>query len=174
MLVLRWLLTIAILPGTVLVLIPFAVLRATAGPGDPIGIAPVDSPWMWIGAALAALGLSLAFWTGSLFARFGDGTAAPWDPPRRFVVRGPYRHVRNPMILGAISMLLAEAALFRSWPLAVWAAVFFVANAVYFPLSEEPGLARRFGEPYRTYTRHVRRWIPRLRPWTPPEEGGSR
>lgn len=173
MYVARWLLTIAILPGTVLVLVPFAILRATSGPGHPIEIAPVDSPWRWIGVLLCALGLSLATWTGSLFARFGEGTAAPWDPPRRFVVRGPYRHVRNPMILGAISMLLAEAALFRSWPLAVWAAVFFAANAVYFPLSEEPGLERRFGEPYRTYTRHVRRWVPRLRPWIPPDEGGS-
>jgi protein-S-isoprenylcysteine O-methyltransferase Ste14 len=26
---------------------------------------------------------------------------------------------------------------------------------------------RRFGEPYREYCRHVRRVIPRLRPWDP-------
>ena len=174
MFVVRWLLTIAILPGTGLVLIPLGILRAASGPGDPIEVAPIDSPWLWIGVVLCGLGLSLATWSGSLFARFGEGTAAPWDPPRRFVVRGPYRHVRNPMILGAISLLLSEAALFRSWPLAVWAAVFFAANAVYFPRSEEPALARRFGESYRTYSRHVRRWIPRLRPWTPDDRGGPR
>ena len=30
---------------------------------------------------------------------------------------------------------------------------------------EEPRLARRFGEPYKRYCRHVPRWLPRLKPW---------
>jgi protein-S-isoprenylcysteine O-methyltransferase Ste14 len=40
-------------------------------------------------------------------------------------------------------------------------------NLVYIPLVEEPGLERRFGEPYREYRAHVRRILPRLRPWEP-------
>lgn len=172
--VLRWLFAIAVLPGTVLLLVPLVVLRATSGPGNLLEIAPVDSPWAWLGAVLCGLGIVLAIWTNTLFARFGDGTAAPWDPPQRFVVLGPYRHVRNPMILGVVALLLSEASLFRSSPLAIWAAVFFAANMVYFPWIEEPGLAERFGEPYRNYKRHVRRWVPRLRPWVPPDGSEAR
>jgi protein-S-isoprenylcysteine O-methyltransferase Ste14 len=47
--------------------------------------------------------------------------------------------------------------------LALWAALFLVNNHVYFVLSEEPGLLRRFGEDYARYCREVPRWIPRWR-----------
>jgi protein-S-isoprenylcysteine O-methyltransferase Ste14 len=43
--------------------------------------------------------------------------------------------------------------------------VVFAVNAVYFPLVEEPGLRRRFGEDYDAYRANVPRWIPRRRPW---------
>jgi protein-S-isoprenylcysteine O-methyltransferase Ste14 len=98
-----------------------------------------------------------------LFARVGEGTLAPWDPTRKLVVRGPYRHVRNPMITGVLAILLGEAALFGSWPLLVWAFGFFALNAIYMPLVEEPGLVRRFGDDYVRYRRNVPRWLPRLR-----------
>ena len=39
------------------------------------------------------------------------------------------------------------------------------------PLSEEPGLSKRFGEAYAIYKRHVPRWIPRLKPWDGEAEG---
>ncbi len=42
------------------------------------------------------------------------------------------------------------------------------ANAIYFPLVEETGLERRFGDDYRRYKANVPRWIPRLTPWTLP------
>jgi protein-S-isoprenylcysteine O-methyltransferase Ste14 len=38
-------------------------------------------------------------------------------------------------------------------------------NEVYIPLAEEPGLARRFGDDYAVYKRHVPRWLPSLTPW---------
>ena len=47
---------------------------------------------------------------------------------------------------------------------------FFAANSVYFPLSEEKGLERRFGDDYRTYKANVPRWVPRLTAWRPPDE----
>ena len=75
--------------------------------------------------------------------------------------------MRNPMITGVLAMLLAEAVVLRSWPIALWMALFFLANAVYFRLSEERGLERRFGDDYRLYKAQVPRWIPRLRPWDP-------
>ena len=95
------------------------------------------------------------------------GATSPWEPPRKLVIRGPYRHVRNPMITSVLFMLLAEAMLFQSWPLAWWMGIFFVVNTVYFPLVEEKGLEKRFGDDYRIYKNNVPRWIPRTRPWYP-------
>jgi protein-S-isoprenylcysteine O-methyltransferase Ste14 len=82
-------------------------------------------------------------------------------------VRGPYRHVRNPMISGVFAVLLGEAALLGSLPLLAWAAAFAAANTIWMPLVEEPGLVRRFGADYEAYRANVPRWVPRLRPWEP-------
>ena len=71
------------------------------------------------------------------------------------------------MISGVIFLLLAEACVLRSRPHAAWAGLFALANLIYIPASEEPMLAARFGKPYREYKRAVRRFLPRLRPWTP-------
>ena len=56
-------------------------------------------------------------WTIGLFVTVEKGTPAPWNPPQKFVVRGVYRHVRNPMIVGGFCILLGEAIFFGSWPL---------------------------------------------------------
>ncbi len=104
-----------------------------------------------------------------LFANVGKGTLAPWEPPQRLVVRGIDRHVRNPMMSGALFVLLGEALFAASLPLLCWFALAGVVYAVYIPVSEEPGLVKRFGEEYLTYKRNVPRWIPRWKPW----EAGS-
>jgi protein-S-isoprenylcysteine O-methyltransferase Ste14 len=72
------------------------------------------------------------------------------------------------MISGVIFVLIGEACLLRSMPLAQWAGLFTLINVIYIPVLEEPMLLARFGETYRTYTRSVPRFLPRLRPWTPP------
>ncbi len=159
--------SLIILPGTALVFVPAAILWATAGSAWAAAPASYRDWEFWLALLLLLPGLVLAAWTVRLFLSKGEGTPAPWDPPRKLVVRGPYRHVRNPMITGVLVMLLAEAVWFRSGLLAAWMALFFLANAVYFRLSEETGLERRFGEDYRLYKAQVPRWIPRLRPWDP-------
>ncbi len=119
------------------------------------------------GLALIAAGLALWVWTVRLLARIGRGTLAPWDPTRRLVVEGPYRHVRNPMISAVLCVLLGEASLFGSVALLLWFGVFFALNYVGFLAYEEPGLERRFGGEYLEYKRNVPRWIPRRAPWSP-------
>ena len=69
------------------------------------------------------------------------------------------------MISGVILILLAEGLLLRSRPHMDWAGLFFVINAVYIPLLEEPVLKARFGREYEEYVMRVPRLIPRLRPW---------
>ena len=90
---------------------------------------------------------------------------APWDPTHNLVASGPYQYVRNPMILAVVVMLAGEVLFWGSAILGFYLVVFVLVNQVYFILSEEPGLDRRFGEPYRTYKTHVPRWIPRAKPW---------
>jgi protein-S-isoprenylcysteine O-methyltransferase Ste14 len=165
---LRHLLAVAALPFMVAVAVPVWIARRS---GTALALGGGALAWAAQLAGGACLGVGLALFAASLgrFAAEGEGTLAPWDPPRRLVVRGPYRFVRNPMISGVIFVLVGEALLLRSVPHGVWAASFLALNAVYLPLVEEPRLERRFGEAYREYCRHVPRVVPRLRPWRPPE-----
>ena len=82
-----------------------------------------------LGCVLVGMSVLLVYKTVILFGTVGEGTLAPWDPPRRLVIRGPYRHVRNPMISGVFSILLGDAALLGSVPLLVWFLVCFALNA---------------------------------------------
>lgn len=161
----RLLRAILILPGNVLVVVPVLILWLSASGAYAGTLAGVATPHFWIAVLIIVPGLVLGGTTMRLFVRQGEGTPGPWDPPRRLVVRGVYRHVRNPMISGVIAVLFGEALLFQSLPLLAWAALFALANLIYIPLWEEPGLEQRFGEDYRLYRRNVPRWIPRLRPW---------
>jgi protein-S-isoprenylcysteine O-methyltransferase Ste14 len=162
--IIRHAFAIVILPVTKTILIPWWVTRENA-----IAFRMPAWPLDWLsviaGVLLFVAGFVLFVATVFLFATRGRGTLAPWDPPSRLVIDGPYRYVRNPMIAGVILIIIAESLVFRSMSLAEWAAAFFAINAIYFPLLEEPQLERRFGEEYRQYKRHVRRFIPRIRPW---------
>jgi protein-S-isoprenylcysteine O-methyltransferase Ste14 len=158
--------SIVVLPGTIAVIIPLWIARrnsvAFITPHGAISLLLVVTGVVLLlaGVALFAACLFL-FWTR------GRGTLAPWDPPRRFVVEGPYRYVRNPMISGVVFVLVGEALVLRSTSHGLWASAFALANAVYIPMVEEPMLEARFGEPYRRYRSAVRRFIPHLRAWTP-------
>ena len=115
-------------------------------------------------------GVILMVATIRLFMTVGKGTLAPWEPPLRLVVRGVFRHVRNPMMSGALIVLLGEAMLTASLPLLCWFAFAGFVHAIYIPSSEERGLVRRFGDDYLAYRRHVPRRVPRPTPW----KGGLR
>jgi len=161
---LRHALAILVLPFAVAVLVPIWLARRFA-----VSAEFPDSFLGSLGVAsgLAALAAGVTLFVASLrrFAGEGQGTLAPWDPPRALVVQGPYRWVRNPMISGVIGVLLGEALTLRSLPHALWALLFAALNLVYIPLVEEPALERRFGDAYRNYCANVPRVLPRLTPW---------
>lgn len=83
-----------------------------------------------------------------------DARIARTDAPRR-----------APMYLGGALTMLGELIRVPSWAFAgyitFWFAVIWLLVVAY----EEPTLRSRFGESYARYTRHVRRWIPRRRPY---------
>jgi protein-S-isoprenylcysteine O-methyltransferase Ste14 len=112
------------------------------------------------GAAAVVAGAALAAWCVATFARVGRGTPAPFDPPRRLVVAGPYRWMRNPMYAGAVVALLGAALFYGSWLLAAYAVLFLGVSHGFVRLYEEPTLQRLFGGAYEEYRREVDRWLP--------------
>jgi len=122
------------------------------------------------GLILVIAGLSVMVTTISSFMRIGKGTLAPWSPTKKLVINGLYRYVRNPMILGVLTILLGESLCLWSKSILVWAGSFFIINTIYFIIYEEPGLEERFGEEYKEYKRHVSRWMPRLKPYHPDQK----
>lgn len=156
----------AILPGNATLLVPAAILFVTReAPRLAASLPPLQAGLRMVGALSLAAGLALMASSIGLFTTVGEGTLAPWDPTRKLVVQGVYRHVRNPMISGVMAVLVGEALLFASTALLGWFLAFALANVAYIPFFEEPGLERRFGEEYREYRRNVPRWIPRRTPW---------
>lgn len=126
-----------------------------------------DLFWGILGAGLIFVGIAIAWSCVSLFTDYGGGTPAPWDPPKRLVVRGIYRYVRNPLVEGVFCILLGESLLFGSFVLLLWFLFFVSINLAYTPLIEEPELLRRFGQSFRSYVQNVPRWLPRISPWEP-------
>jgi protein-S-isoprenylcysteine O-methyltransferase Ste14 len=117
--------------------------------------------WAW---PVFAIGFGLSFWCAMEFAFRGRGTPAPFDPPRRLVVTGLYRWVRNPMYIAMAITLIGEALLLpQIWrEMAALIAVLSVVVALMVVKKEEPDMRRLFGADYEAYCRQVPRWIPRL------------
>ncbi|SRR6266496_2596342 len=147
---LRHLLAIAILPFTVVVLVPFWIAERF-GVALTLGRSVGSVLLQVVGFALLSLGLLLFVASLRRFATDGKGTLAPWDPPNKFVVRGPYQFVRNPMISGVILLLFGEALVLLSRSHGIWAVCFLLLNLIYIPIIEEPQLERRFGNSYQMH-----------------------
>ena len=112
------------------------------------------------GMVIGASGAVLALWCILTFVAIGRGTPAPFDPPRRLVVVGPYRFVRNPMYMGA-GLALAGAALFyESWALVAYCVAFVLVMYLFVVVYEEPTLRATFGDSYVRYCQQVKRWWP--------------
>ncbi len=142
--------------GFLLMYVP-ARLLSWSGMVRPTAIGPQGVAGMIVAAAGAAVALACIF----TFIFVGRGTPAPFDPPRRLGVRGPYGWVRNPMYIGA-GLALAGAALFyHSWPLFAYAVVFSLVTHLFVVCHEEPALRQAFGDEYEAYCKRVSRWRPR-------------
>ena len=125
-------------------------------------------PLGWIVVAIGAVIGLPCVWE---FAWRGLGTPAPFDPPRRLVISGPYRFVRNPMYVGMGIALIGEAIVFPyiTWLMLALVVSLWAVVSVFIIEYEEPTLRRMFGADYEAYFREVHRWIPRLRPWYSPQ-----
>jgi protein-S-isoprenylcysteine O-methyltransferase Ste14 len=113
-----------------------------------------------LGLLILAPAALVYVWSFALFLFRGRGTPLPFAPPTEFVTQGPYRYSRNPMALSVICGASGLSLSLRS-PLGflVSAGLALILH-LWVTRVEEPGLIRRFGEPYVAYCRRVPRWLP--------------
>ena len=121
---------------------------------------------LWYGAPVMLLGLVVLLWCVRDFYVSGRGTLAPWDPPKNLVVVGLYRHVRNPMYVGVLTLVAGWSILLASPVLALYTVVLAIGFHIRVTASEEPWLQSRFGNEWARYSVNVRRWLPRPDPWS--------
>lgn len=150
-------------------LLAFLILPGFAAFVLPPLLANAD-PWraevLWPGGIVMLLGLVLLLWCVRDFSVSGRGTLAPWDPPKNLVVVGLYRHVRNPMYLGVLTLVAGWAVLLASPVLALYTVVLATGFHLRVIVHEEPWLNSQFGNAWARYHDNVGRWLPRLRPWS--------
>lgn len=154
-LLLRNLLFTILQPGVVTVLFPYLILRWQ-------GQAFLPERWSIlnvIGLCLMLIGLSILLSCILRFATEGKGTISPLDPTKNLVAKGLYRYSRNPMYLGAMTLLIGETLFSSSLALAIYAVVVFIAFNLFILFHEEPRLRRDFGNEYEEYCQRVSRWL---------------
>ncbi len=142
--------------GLLLIFLPSRVLSST-GVFAPktIGF------WQVTGMVVGAVGAALAVSCIVAFALVGKGTPAPFDPPRRLVIQGPYRFVRNPMYIGAGLAITGAALFYQSFALIGYVGAFLLVSHLLVAAYEEPTLRRSFGKDYEVYCDKVGRWWPK-------------
>ena len=147
---LKNLLFTVLVPGTVAVYLPRAIVD---------GASPA-SRWALVAALpVWAIGAAIYAWCVWDFATFGRGTPAPIDAPKRLVVRGLYRRTRNPMYVGVLTVISGWVALYRTGALAAYAVLVATAFHLFVVHHEEPHLRRLFGDEYDVYRARVGRWL---------------
>lgn len=143
------------LPGTFAIVLP--------------GLLAYFDPWRqkyWIpGILVMFLGFIFLLCCVRDFYKSGKGTLAPWDPPKNLVVVGLYRHMRNPMYICVLLLVLGWGLYFQSAIIALYAVILAIGFHIRVVTSEEPWLRSQFGNDWELYCTNVKRWVPRLTPW---------
>ena len=154
---LKNLLFTVVVPGTVAFYIPWAIAA-----DDPAPSAGLGATLRLLAPLPLAVGAAIYLWCVWDFATFGRGTPAPIDAPKKLVVHGLYRYVRNPMYVGVLCVILGWACFFAAPSLLLYAGGIAGVFHTFTVLYEEPTLRRLFGADYETYCSRVNRWLPRF------------
>ncbi len=151
-----------LLGGLLLLLTVFVFLPLLITKWERYLVAVPLGPFRWLGLVPICMGTLLVVWSGALLITRGEGTPAPWDPPKRFVLAGPFQIVRNPMMGGAFAVLFGEAVFAESLAIFFYLCLVMGVAGWYVVTNEEKGLEARFGDAYLVYRERVPRWLPRL------------
>lgn len=125
-------------------------------------IDPWRNGFLWQGTPIMFTGVTLLLWCVRDFYVCGKGTLAPWDPPKQLVTIGLYRHLRNPMYIGVVILVLGWAIVLSSPILIFYSFALFTGFHIRVKFYEEPILSAQFGADWTNYQANVNRWLPRL------------
>jgi protein-S-isoprenylcysteine O-methyltransferase Ste14 len=142
----RALLAFLALPATVAFLVPWLLAPSGAH------FAPSSIPILLAGTVML-------LWCVRDFYVAGQGTLAPWAPPKHLVTNGLYRFSRNPMYLAVLAILGGWIVAFRSVRLCVYTGLVACLFQLRVIFHEEPLLRRAHGAAWRAYRSEVRRWF---------------
>jgi len=157
-----------ILPLGVIIVIPFFIYFLTTRENLYFTLNS-NIFYLVLGFFLVFLGLYLLIKCISIFYKKGKGTLMPLSKihTQHLVIIGPYKYVRNPMIIGVILTVFGEGLIFESAGILICAIIFFILNLIYIPLVEEKGVLKRFGDEFIQYKREVNGWIPKFKAYDP-------
>ena len=112
------------------------------------------------------IGSLIILWCYRIFIFYGKGTPIHFKLPQKLVVKGLYRFVRNPQIIGYDLLWIGNSLIYQSFLLLIIAVIqhMVIFQALLVPF-EEDMLESRFGESYKRYCEKVPRWIPRITPY---------
>ena len=146
---------------------PRALVAFLALPGMVAFALP--AAWVWstgrtqlaqpLGLVVLGTGVVGLLWCVRDFYVAGEGTLAPWAPPRHLVIVGLYRYSRNPMYISVGLVLLGWAISFGAPALYFYALLVVTAFHLRVVRVEEPWLARKHGSEWQQYASRVPRWL---------------
>lgn len=154
MALLETLVFLAIAPATVAGVVPWWIAGWRMRPPPFTGARA-------LGAILVLAGVAAVLESFARFAIRGLGTPAPVLPPRRLVVSGLYRYVRNPMYVAVLSVIAGQGLLLGDLRVLGYGALVWLAFHLFVVGYEEPRLRQTFGGEYDAFRSRVPRWIPR-------------
>ena len=131
---------LVIAPGTLAVYVPWSLMHWHFAPA----LFPIARV---LGAALIVTGLPILLDSFARFALQGLGTPPPVMPPKRLVVTGFYRYVRNPMYVAVTALIAGQGLLFGSVTVLEYGAI--VPFALFVVAYEEPALGEQFADEYK-------------------------
>ncbi|MDF7824413.1 isoprenylcysteine carboxylmethyltransferase family protein [Pontiellaceae bacterium B12227] len=119
---------------------------------------PISFPWRLLALAPLAAGIILNLLADRAFRIHGT-SVKPFERSSTLVTAGVFRISRHPMYLGMLLMVTGIAVLLGS--ASPWGGVILLAVVFdrHFIKTEEQMLEETFGDLFREYRKHVRKWI---------------
>ncbi len=152
-------------------LLAFLALPVVVGGLFPWLLSGIDG-WRTRGTALGwpilLFGVCVLLWCVRDFYVIGKGTLAPWDPPKKLVIIGLYRFMRNPMYLGVLGCVAGWSLIAGSPLLAAYTCALAIGFHLRVLFYEEPTLTQQFGAEWMHYLATVNRWLPKPQPKSDP------